>query len=104
LGPAGSATGTTTTAGARRSSRGLGGGVDSGEPGIRYQRVGKAYGAVRLLAVFEQGDEATRECHAGRVERVHESRSGVGLGPIADVGPPCLIIGERAGAGDLEPR
>src|SRR5258705_2822464 len=70
---------------------------------IRHQRRRDGHGAVGLLVSFEQRRDRARQRNTRRVQRVHEFGLLAWPRAGANVGAPGLIVGVRAGAGDLEP-
>src|SRR6266436_6287623 len=70
---------------------------------IRHQRRRDGHGAVGLLVGFEQRRDRARQRNTRRVQRVHEFGLLTGPRAGANVGPPGLIVGVGAGAGDFEP-
>src|SRR5206468_1213872 len=70
---------------------------------IRHQRRRDGHRAVGLLVGFKQRRDRARQRNTRRVQRVHEFGLLAWAGAGANVGPPGLIVGERAGARDLEP-
>src|SRR3989441_612745 len=70
---------------------------------IRHQRRRDGHGAVGLLVGFEQRRDRARQRNTRRVQRVHEFGLLAGPRAGANVGPPGLIVGVGAGAGDFEP-
>src|SRR6266566_5252064 len=70
---------------------------------IRHQRRRDGDGAVGLLVSFEQRRDRARQRNTRRVQRVHEFGLLAWARAGANVGPPGLIVGEGAGARDLEP-
>src|SRR5882724_5445954 len=70
---------------------------------VRDQRGRNRHGAVGLLPRLEQRRDGAWQRHARRVERVGQLRLRARSRAVADVGAPCLEVGERARARDLEP-
>jgi hypothetical protein len=49
-------------------------------------------GAVRLLAVFKDGNKCASHGKSGAVQGMNESGALFIIGPVAYVGPPCLKV------------
>src|SRR5436305_5770754 len=59
----------------------------------RPQRFGDDNGAVRFLAILQNGKDRSRDRHRGAVERVDEARALLTGSLVPDVEPACLEVG-----------
>src|SRR5262245_6285234 len=65
------------------------------------QRLGDHDAAVRLLVVLHDRDHGAADGKPAAVERVHEARLGLGLGPVADARAARLEVGAVGAGRDL---
>src|SRR4051794_436025 len=68
---------------------------------IRLQHLGDINQAVGPLIVLEDDDQGPAQGERRTVEGMDKSRSLLTGRPVADIEPPCLVVGAIRSAGDL---
>ncbi len=82
----------------------LGSGTDdihSAHP--RTQDFRNFYGPIRLLVIFEHGDQGARHAQSRAVQRMDEAGLAAVRGTVLDIGPARLEVGIIRHRGDLQP-